>query len=73
MPWTDKVACEVFRRAGVWKGLMHDMIVRQMTFLGNVIRTGKSSANWICTKNTWSTKTERNVLDVSQQKQGYKT
>ena len=41
MPWTDKVACEVFRRAGVWKGLIHDMILRQMTFLGNVIRTGK--------------------------------
>ena len=39
IPWTDKVStCEVFRRAGVGKGLMQDMIRRQMTFLGHVIR-----------------------------------
>ena len=39
IPWTDKVStCEVFRRAGVGKGLMQDMIPRQMTFLGHVIR-----------------------------------
>ena len=39
IPWTDKVStCEVFRRAGVWKRLMQDMIRRQMTFLGHVIR-----------------------------------
>ena len=37
--WTDKVSiCEVFRRAGVRKGLMQDMIRRQMIFLGHVIR-----------------------------------
>ena len=37
--WTDKVStCEVFRRADVRKGLMQDMIRRQMTFLGHVIR-----------------------------------
>ena len=36
--WTDKVStCEVFRRAGVGKGCMQDMIRRQMTFLGHVI------------------------------------
>ena len=39
IPWTDKVStCEVFRRAVVGKGLMQDMIRRQMTFLGHVIR-----------------------------------
>ena len=39
IPWTDKVRkCEVFRRAGVGKGLMQDMIRRQMTFLGHAIR-----------------------------------
>ena len=39
IPWTDKIStCEVFRRAGVGKGLMQDMIRRQMTFLGYVIR-----------------------------------
>ena len=36
--WTDKVStCERFRRADVGKGLMQDMIRRQMTFLGHVI------------------------------------
>ena len=39
IPWTDKVSkCEVLRRAGVGKELMQDMISRQMTFLGHVIR-----------------------------------
>ena len=39
IPWTDKVStCEVFRRAGVGKWLMQDMIHRQITFLGHVIR-----------------------------------
>ena len=39
IPWTDKVStCEVFRRAGVGKRPMQDMILRQMTFLGHVIR-----------------------------------
>ena len=39
IPWTDKVCtCEVFHRAGIGKGLMQDMIRRQMTFLGHVIR-----------------------------------
>ena len=39
IPWNDKVStCEVIRRAGVGKGLMQDMIRRQMTFLGHVIR-----------------------------------
>ena len=39
IPWTDKVStCKVFRRAGVGKGLMQDMIRRKMTFLGHVIR-----------------------------------
>ena len=39
IPCTDKVStCEVFRRAGVGKWLMRDMIRRQMTFLGHVIR-----------------------------------
>ena len=39
IPRTDNVGtCEVFRRAGVGKGLMQDMIHRQMTFLGHVIR-----------------------------------
>ena len=32
------VGTQVFRRAGVGKGLMKDIIRRQMTFLGNVIR-----------------------------------
>ena len=37
--WTDKVStCEVFRRDGVGKGIMQDMIRRQITFLGHVIR-----------------------------------
>ena len=37
--WTDKVStCEVFRRGGIGEGLMQDMIRRQMTFLGHVIR-----------------------------------
>ena len=39
IPWTDKVStCDVFRRAGVGKILTQDMIRRQMTFLGHVIR-----------------------------------
>ena len=39
IPLTDKVStCEVFRRAGVGKGLTQDMFRRQMTFLGHVIR-----------------------------------
>ena len=39
IPWTDEVStCEVFRRVGVWKGLMQDIICRQMAFLGYVIR-----------------------------------
>ena len=39
IPWTDKVStCEVFRSAGVGNGLMQDMIRRQITFLGHVIR-----------------------------------
>ena len=54
--WTDKVTtCEVLRRAGVGKGLMHDIIRRQMTFLGHVIRKDKlekSRANWIYRTNT---------------------
>ena len=34
IPWTDKVStCEVFRRAGVGKGLRQDMISRQIAFL----------------------------------------
>ena len=38
IPWTDKVStCEVFRRAGVRRGLMQDMIRRQITFIGHVI------------------------------------
>ena len=37
--WTDKVStCELFRRAGVGKWIMPDVIRRQMTFLGHVIR-----------------------------------
>ena len=39
IPWTHKVSTyDVFRRAGVWKVLMQDMIRRQMIFLGPVIR-----------------------------------
>ena len=39
IPWTGKVStCEVFRRAGVGKGLVQDIIRRQMTFIGHVIR-----------------------------------
>ena len=39
IPWTDIVStCEVFRRDSVGKGLMQDMLLRQMTFLGHVIR-----------------------------------
>ena len=39
IPWTDRVStCEVFRRVGVEKGPRQDMIRRQMTFLGPVIR-----------------------------------
>ena len=39
IPWTDNVStCEVFRRAGIGKWLMQDMIRRYMTFLGHVIR-----------------------------------
>ena len=42
IPWTDKVStCEVFRRADVGKGLMPDMIRRQMTFLGHVMMKTK--------------------------------
>ena len=38
IPWPDNVSTyEVFRRAGVGKGLMQDMIRRQMTFLRYVI------------------------------------
>ena len=38
IPWTDKViTCEIFHKAGVGKGLMQDMIRRQMTFLSHVI------------------------------------
>ena len=38
IPWTDTVStCEVCRRDGVGKGLMQDMIRRQMTFPGHVI------------------------------------
>ena len=37
IPWTDKVStCEVFRRPGVGKVLMQNMIRRQTTFLGHV-------------------------------------
>ena len=39
IPWADKVStCEVFCGAGVEKGLMQNMIRRQMTLLGHVIR-----------------------------------
>ena len=39
IPRTDQVStCEVFRRGGVGKGLMQDMICRYITFLGHVIR-----------------------------------
>ena len=39
MPCTDKVStCEVFCRNGVGKGLMQNIIRRQMTCLGHVIR-----------------------------------
>ena len=39
IPWTDKVGtCEVVLRAGVGKGPIQDMIPRQMTFVGHVIR-----------------------------------
>ena len=39
IPWTDKVStCKVLRRAVVGKGLIQDMIRRQITFLGHVIR-----------------------------------
>ena len=52
IPCTDKVSTyEVFRRAGVGKGRLR----RQMTFIGHVIRKDeleKSSANWICRRNT---------------------
>ena len=38
IPWTDKVStCAVFRRVGVGKGLMQNMIRRKMTFPGHVI------------------------------------
>ena len=38
IPWTDKVStCEVFRRAGVEKGLMQNMFRRQMIFLGHTV------------------------------------
>ena len=37
IPWTDKVStCEVFRRAGVGKRLMQDMILKQMAFLRHI-------------------------------------
>ena len=39
IPSTDNIGtCEVFRRTGVGKELVQDMIRRQMTFLGHVIR-----------------------------------
>ena len=39
IPWTDeRSTCEVIRIAGVGKGLMQNMILRQITFLGHVIR-----------------------------------
>ena len=38
IPWTNKLStCEVFRRAGAGKGLMQDIIRRQMPFIGHVI------------------------------------
>ena len=59
--WTDEVStCEVYRRAGIGKGRMQDMIRRQITFLGHVEGTrdrGKQS----------------DILDVSQQTQRYTT
>ena len=57
IPWTENVStCEILCRAGVGKGFMQDIIRRQMTFLGPVIRKDelerKSSANWISRRNT---------------------
>ena len=56
IPWADRVStCEVFHRADVGKGLIQDMIRRQIKFIGHVIRKDeleKSSANWICRRNT---------------------
>ena len=39
IPWTGKIStCKVFRGAGVGKGVMQDIIRRQITFLVHVIR-----------------------------------
>ena len=39
IPWPNKNStCKVFRRAGVGKWVMQDMMRRQITFLGHVIR-----------------------------------
>ena len=42
IPWTDKVStCEVFRIAAIENGLLQDIIRRQITFRGHVIRKGE--------------------------------
>ena len=64
--WTDKVStCEVFRRAGVGKGVMQDMVRRQMPLIGHGVRKDelkKSNTNWICRRNRLSMKTNRNIF-----------
>ena len=74
MPWTDKVStCEVFRRAGVGKGIMQDIIGRQMMFLGHVIRKYELGKVVLTGYVEGTRKPKRNNLDVSQQTQWYKT
>ena len=76
IPWTDKVStCDVFRGAGVLKELMQDMIHRQITFIGHVIRKDelKKVALIGYMEGTRDRGKQIETFDVSQQTQMYKT
>ena len=38
IPWTDKVSNEEVRRAGVQRKMIHEMLIRQLKFMGHIIR-----------------------------------
>ena len=76
IPWTDKVSTrELFRRASIGKWLMQNMIRKQMTFLGHVICKDEMEQLVITgyVEGTRDRGKKRNILDVSQQTQRYKT
>ena len=71
IPLIDKVStCEVFRRVGVEKGLLQDMISTQMSFIGQM--NWKNSANWISRRNTWSMKTRETLWTYLSNRKGLK-